>query len=329
MAPDVWPRAGIRRIGRTHSVDMIHCGRVLPEGVIANCVRYLTGVPFMCYVHGEDITCARASREHTILVRWVLKRAAYVVTNSRNSALLLDDDWGFPRERIRIMHPGVDIVKFQPQLKCPETRRALGWGERPVVVTVGRLQRRKGQDMLIRALPKIREQIDDVLYVIVGDGEERTRLEEMARELDLREFVQFRGETTDAELVNCYQQCDLFALPNRKIDRDIEGFGMVLLEAQACGKPVLAGDSGGTAETMILGKTGVIADCTSPDPLANEVVALLADENRRVEMGLAAREWVTERFDWSALAVEAAELFGLSASADVDQTKFPATETVR
>jgi phosphatidylinositol alpha-1,6-mannosyltransferase len=166
--------------------------------------------------------------------------------------------------------------------------------------------------MLIRALPQIRDSLPDVLYAIVGDGDQRPELERLVVENGVSDTVQFLGELPDERLIECYQQCDLFVLPNREVDGDFEGFGMVLLEAQACGKPVIAGDSGGTAETMVPGVTGLIADCTSPEPLATAVTEILID--RKLEdMSQAARAWVVDRFDWSSLASEAADLFGMIA----------------
>src|SRR5205814_1805956 len=100
----------------------------------------------------------------------------------------------------------------------------------------------------------------------------------------------------------CYQQCDLFVLPNREVNGDFEGFGMVLVEAQACGKPVIAGDSGGTRETMRPGETGLLVNCEGPELLANEVSELLLDRARREQMGSAARCWAEEQFDWQRLA---------------------------
>lgn len=163
--------------------------------------------------------------------------------------------------------------------------------------------------MLIRALPAIRACVPDVLYAIVGEGDERGYLERLVRECDVKSQVQFLGNLADAQLLECYQQCDLFCLPNREIDGDIEGFGMVLVEAQACGKPVVAGCSGGTSETMNVGATGVVVDCTAPEPLAAAVVRLLSDTRLREAMGSDARCFVRERFDWAKLAAEASALF--------------------
>jgi phosphatidylinositol alpha-1,6-mannosyltransferase len=126
----------------------------------------------------------------------------------------------------------------------------------------------------------------------------------------------------DDRLVQLYQQCDLFMLPNRQVGRDIEGFGMVLLEAQSCGKPVIAGASGGTAETMRIPETGLAIPCDEPGNLAAAVVELLADPGRRARMGAAAREWVVERFDWGNLSRQAEALFWGRLASDVPE---PAT----
>jgi phosphatidylinositol alpha-1,6-mannosyltransferase len=207
------------------------------------------------------------------------------------------------------MHPGVDVERFVPSEADEDVRATLGWRNRKVILTVGRLQKRKGHDMLIRALPEVRRAFPDVLYSIVGDGDEHDSLRQLVAELGLSEFVQFRGETSDEELIRCYQQCDLFVLPNRDVNGDFEGFGMVLLEAQACGKPVVAGASGGTAETMSIPETGHVVLCDRPDELAELVTRLLADEPLRATMGEAARAWAVERFSWESLSRQAHELF--------------------
>jgi glycosyltransferase involved in cell wall biosynthesis len=135
----------------------------------------------------------------------------------------------------------------------------------------------------------------------------------VARE-GLSDHVQFLGEIDDERMVQCYQQCDLFVLPNREVDRDIEGFGIVLLEAQACGKPVVAGTSGGTAETMQIPETGLVIPCEGPEVLASTVIELLADPVRRARMGEAARTWVVRHFDWSSLSCQAEALFEAGSS---------------
>jgi phosphatidylinositol alpha-1,6-mannosyltransferase len=117
------------------------------------------------------------------------------------------------------------------------------------------------------------------------------------------------SEISDEQMIQCYQQCDVFILPNRTIGQDIEGFGMVLVEAQSCGKAVIAGDSGGTKETMLDGQTGYVIDATSVSTISAKVCAMLDDDDSLQSMGIAAREHVVANLDWTALSSQAKALF--------------------
>jgi phosphatidylinositol alpha-1,6-mannosyltransferase len=321
-------RAGLRqyvgmarsllRLARAEGAGMLHCGKALPEGFLAWMLKRWCGLPYLCYVHGEELNLAAASRELAWLTRRALHGAAFVIANSRNTEALLRGNWGLPPERVRVLHPGVDASYFVPAPRDPGSRARIGWGERPVVLTVGRLQKRKGHDMMIRALAEVRRSVPEVLYAIVGDGEEREALETLVDAGGLRQHVQFLGELDDAGLLICYQQCDLFVLPNRQVGQDIEGFGMVLVEAQACGRPVVAGASGGTAETLRVPATGRLAAAEEPLALAEVVADLLRQPELREQMGRAARRWAAERFDWSALTRQGRQLFagGVAPAAD-------------
>ena len=231
----------------------------------------------------------------------VLRGADYVIANSENTRYILTRRWGLPERKVRLLYPGVDTAWFVPAPRDAAVRARLGWSERKVLLTVGRLQKRKGHDVMVRALATVRRRHPDALYSIVGDGDERSHLERLVDELDLSGHVQFLGEVDEETLLTCYQQCNLFVLPNREIEGDIEGFGMVLLEAQACGKPVIAGQSGGTMEAMKAPDTGLLVHCQQPEALAAAVDDLLSDASRPERMGQAARMWAVE-FGWDRLA---------------------------
>ncbi|MBI4524931.1 MAG: glycosyltransferase family 4 protein [Deltaproteobacteria bacterium] len=299
----------LRQLVGIERVESVHCGRCLPEGLLAWMIKQRLRIPYACYAHGEELNTTSTSRELSWLTRRVLRGSEFIIANSRNTERILRDKWGLSTNRIRLLYPGVDTKRFVPAVRNPAVRADLRWGERPVVLTVGRLQKRKGQDQMILALHAIRTAIPDVLYALVGDGEEREPLRQLVEKEGLGQHVQFMGGTDDELLVNCYQQCDLFVLPNREINKDIEGFGMVLLEAQACGKPVVAGNSGGTAETMRSPETGRIVSCYGPNELAAVLIELLKDPDLRAQMGTEARKWVVGHFDWSFLTREAEELF--------------------
>jgi phosphatidylinositol alpha-1,6-mannosyltransferase len=299
----------VSRLVRRERARALHCGKCLPEGLLAWLARRVHGLHYLCYVHGEELNLAGQSRELGWLTRRVLHSARLVIANSRNTERLLREEWGLHPEQVAVLHPGVDTDRFRPAERDPEARSRLGWGDRPVVLTVGRLQKRKGHDHLILALRAVRRAVPDVLYAVLGDGEERAALEDLVRREGLTGHVQFLGERPDGDLVACYQQCDLFVLPNRQVGQDIEGFGMVLVEAQACGKPVIAGRSGGTAETMNAAETGLLVAAEEPEPLADVLTELLRDAPRRAAMGRAARQWAVERFDWGPLTRRAEQLF--------------------
>ena len=296
--------------------DVIHCGKCLPEGLLALMIKLRRGTPFFCFAHGEELTLADTSQELRWLTRHVAARARSIVANTRHTKEILIKTSGAPEDRVLVLHPGVDATVFKPAPADPVVRERFGWTNRRVVLTVGALSMRKGQDMMIRALPEVRRHCPDVLYVIVGDGADKPRLETLVSEHQVGDLVQFRTTAGDAELIQCYQQCDVFALPNRRVGWDIEGFGIVLIEAQACGKPVIAGSSGGTAEAMDPGRTGELINCDRPEELARTVSALLGDPGRRAAFGERARQSVLERFDWPVLARQADALFTASASGD-------------
>lgn len=307
----------IMRTDRFDRSDQLHCARCLPEGWIAWLGKKLNGIRYVCYVHGEEANYAKSSRELGWMMRRVLYGSDFLIANSLNTKSLLQSDWQVPSSKIRVLHPGVDTKRFVPSERDTETRLRLGWGSRPVVLTVGRLEERKGHDTMIEAVARIRAIVPDVLYSIVGDGVQRQRLELLVQQHGVGGSVEFRGEPVDDELIECYQQCDLFVLANRQVGQDIEGFGMVLVEAQACGKPVVAGASGGTAETMRVGETGLIIDCTTPDQLVEIIPQLLGDETRRQQMGAAGRQFVVENLDWEPLAAQARAIFQQGSSPSV------------
>jgi phosphatidylinositol alpha-1,6-mannosyltransferase len=299
----------LMRTIKAHNIKQIHCGRCLPEGVLGWMLNRRLGLPYLCFVHGEDIQTAAESRELAWIIRQVFRHATRLIANSHNTARLLRDNWSVPDQKIAVLQPGMDGSRFVPAAPDQAFLQRMGWDKGPVILTVGRLQRRKGQDMLIRALAQLRQTHPSALYAIIGDGEERESLHTLVSELGLEPAVQFLGEVDDDTMIRCYQQCTLFALPNRTEGSDIEGFGMVLAEAQACARPVLAGDSGGTRETMRVGETGLIVDCTAPEPLAAALTSLLDQPERMRSMGLAGREHVQAELDWPVHVARAKALF--------------------
>ncbi|MDX9703635.1 MAG: glycosyltransferase family 4 protein [Candidatus Auribacterota bacterium] len=299
----------VRKIIKKEMISSIHCGRSMPEGLVCYLISKLSKVPYLCYVHGEEIATYEHSRELVFLSKLIFRESKAIIVNSNNSKEIMLNYVPDCKEKIHVLNPGVDSSYFSPAPFDPMIRKKHGWYGRKVVLTVGRLQKRKGHDYTITAISKIKKEFPDILYSIIGDGEELPYLKDLTKQLNMEKYVQFIGETDDKTLLECYQQCDLFILANRNVNGDIEGFGMVLVEAQCCGKAVIAGDSGGTKETMIPCKTGMIVDSEQPDVIAESILTLLKDDQKLVSMGENGYKWVRENLDWNSLVKKTIDLF--------------------
>jgi phosphatidylinositol alpha-1,6-mannosyltransferase len=210
-----------------------------------------------------------------------------------------------PLAALEYLPPGVDTERFRPDPAGRAlVRDRYHLGDRPTVVCVSRLVPRKGQDMLIRALPAIRRAVPDAVLLIVGGGPDRQRLATLAEQTGVAEDVVFTGTVPIAELPAHYAAGDVFAMPARTRGRglDVEAFGLVYLEASATGLPVVAGRSGGAPETVRDGVTGCVVDGRQAGELAEAVTGLLADPERAAKLGSAGREWAAQDWDWAELA---------------------------
>jgi phosphatidylinositol alpha-1,6-mannosyltransferase len=208
-----------------------------------------------------------------------------------------------------VLHPGVDEARFDPSVDGSGARAAHGLGDRPVVLCVSRLVPRKGQDVLIRGLPIVRERVTGATLVIAGGGPDRPRLERLAGAVDPRAVV-FAGEVSDQELPGLYAAADAFAMPCRSRwgGLEVEGFGIVFLEAAASGRPVVAGRSGGAAEAVEDVRTGLLVEGAEPKAVALAVSRLLTHREEARRMGAAGRARVEASFTWKGQAARLADI---------------------
>lgn len=210
---------------------------------------------------------------------------------------------GVPPERITLINPGVDVERFRPGLPTADLRQSLGLGDgQPLVLSVGRMQKRKGFDHVLAALPALLEHGHDVHYALIGIGEQMEELKAQARSLGLAERTHFLGHVSPDDLPRWYNACDVFAMPNREVDGDTEGFGMVFLEAGACGKPCIAGRAGGTGSAVADNVTGLRVDGTSTADIAAALNRLLSDRDLARAMGTEAHARAVQRHSWQKVA---------------------------
>ena len=298
----------VLKLIKEYGIEEVHCGRVIPEGVIARALKLLAGARYNCFVHGEDVETAATSREHSLLVKNVCKNASMLICNSENTANIVRKLGFDSGSKCEVLHPGVDTSRFEVAAPDTSFRQKMGWSGKRVLLTVGRLQRRKGQDFLIKSMPALLKEFPDLFYAVVGRGECYDELISLVDQHKLHDNVCVYPDMDDEALIKCYQQCDIFILPNRTIGNDIEGFGMVLVEAQVCGKPVIAGDSGGTRETMNIGKTGHIIDCSSTENLLNGLSPILRNPEI-VDGEVDIADYAKNRFNWDQHVAKAKRLF--------------------
>lgn len=292
----------IRSMASRHRPCIVHCGRALPEGVSALLAKMANGPKYLCWAHGEDIVSARSSRELFFLMRRVLSGAHALIANSHNTRALLEDSGARP-ERIHVVHPGVDDCRFSASRDPQVVRARYGVQDAFILLSVGRLQRRKGHDHVLAALASLGDLLPSLCYIIVGEGQERRRLEGLVEAFGLGGRVIFAGQVSGDDLPMYYAASDVFVLPNRvDDDGDLEGFGIVFLEAAACGKPVIAGNSGGVSEAVEDGVTGILVGGTDTAELAGAIRQLTLSSELRQRLGQAGRKRVQREFTWERAA---------------------------
>ncbi|MGW1951937.1 glycosyltransferase family 4 protein [Streptomyces sp. NPDC001920] len=300
------PAVTRRAVGllREHGCTSVWFGAAAPLGLMAPALRRAGAERLVATTHGHEAGWAQlpAARQLLRRIGEATDTITYLgeYTRARIATALTPE----AASRMAQLPPGVDEKTFHPGSGGDEVRARLGLTDRPVVVCVSRLVRRKGQDTLIRAMPRILAAEPDAVLLIVGGGPYEKDLRRMAHETGVAGSVHFTGAVPWSELPAHYGAGDVFAMPcrTRRGGLDVEGLGIVYLEASATGLPVVAGDSGGAPDAVLDGETGWVVRGGSPDEAAERVVALLGDAELRARMGERGREWVEEKWRWDLLA---------------------------
>jgi phosphatidyl-myo-inositol dimannoside synthase len=304
LLPTPAARRRITAVAREHRCSAVWFGAAAPLAVLAAALRR-TGVErIVATTHGHEAGWAMVPGARQVLRR--IGATCDVVTYlseyfSRRLAPALG-----PRATLRRLTPGVDVETFHPGVDGSAVRARHGLTGRPVVVCVSRLVPRKGQDALIRALPAIRSAVPGAALLLVGRGRFHDELARLARRLGVAEHVVFAGSVPAIELAAHYAAGDVFAMPcrTRRGGMDVEGLGIVYLEASALGMPVVVGNSGGAPEAVRNGETGYLVDGRDVTAIADRTAELLDDAPLRAKFGEAGRQWVQAEWRWDVVAAE-------------------------
>jgi phosphatidylinositol alpha-1,6-mannosyltransferase len=300
------PTPGVRRraadLVRSRGCDAVLFGAAAPLGLLGPSLRTAGASRIVALTHGHEAGWAQLPGPRQVLRR--IGDGVDVVTylgeyTRRRIASALS-----PAAAARMVQltPGVDAEIFRPDAGGDSVRLQYGLGERPVVVCVSRLMARKGQDTLINSFPALKRRVPDAALLLVGGGPYRKRLEELALESTWREDIVFTGSVPWPELPAHYAAGDVFAMPcrTRRHGLDVEGLGIVYLEASATGLPVIAGSSGGAPDAVLPGETGwvVPADFRASAELVERLAELLGDAAQGLAMGQRGRAWVRAEWSW-------------------------------
>ncbi len=296
---------------RHHDIRSIHCGQVFSTGFAGLGCQFFLGIPYVVYVYGADLLEFKGRRFWGDALRYILRRAHKIVAISEFTRRVAID-CGADVQRVSIIHPSLDLARFTKEVDRRMVREQYGWQTHKTVLSVGRLVERKGQDTVIRALAQVSERVPNVRYVIGGSGPYRDELVKIAHEYGVSERVEFLGFVDENELAQRYAAADVFATVSREIDEsgEVEGFGIVFLEANACGTAVLGGRSGGVEDAIADEYSGLLVDPNDIDAVAAVLVRLLQDDALRLRLGRDGRRRVFEQFD---RRVQARRLWELSA----------------
>jgi phosphatidyl-myo-inositol dimannoside synthase len=300
-----------REIARAEGCTAAWFGAAAPLGLLGSQLRTAGVGRVIASTHGHEVGWSMLPGARSVLRRIAAHADVITYLGDYTRAHLAPVVGG--RSELARLASGVDTELFRPDPNAgAAVRLRHGLVDRPVVVCVSRLVPRKGQDVLIRALPEIRRRVPDAALLIVGGGPYRARLETLAATAGLTDHVVITGSVPWPDLPAYYAAGDVFAMPCRTRLRgaDVEGLGIVFLEASATGLPVVAGDSGGAVEAVRPGETGVVVDGRSVAGVATAVAELLCDTPRRAAMGRAGRAWVEEFWRWERWADVLAGLLG-------------------
>jgi phosphatidylinositol alpha-1,6-mannosyltransferase len=273
-----------RHVSKEVNPDVTIYGYIL-IGFIGLLLKWITGNKYLVSTHGKDMLEFRNIPILHSIVQLILRKADGILANSAYTKKLVLD-YGVKPEQIALIYPGVDGA-FEPADKDEQLVNQYGLAGKYVLFTTGRLVRRKGHDRVIEALPTILQTIPEAVYLIIGDGPERSRLESLATEYGVAERVIFTGSVeTTQQLGVHYNLGDQFIMSSRvlKIKGNVEGFGIVYMEAASCKKPIIAGDSGGVREAVLDGETGVLVPPGEPQAIADAVIHLYKEEGYRKQL---------------------------------------------
>jgi asparagine synthase (glutamine-hydrolysing) len=287
--------ANAYKIVKEEKIDKLICGQVKIPGLVGYFLHKLLKKPYYVHTYGPEF---RESKLLTPLMKGILKKATKIIAISEFAkAQLLKEN--IPSSKIMTFTPGVDSRRFHPEVNAEKILKRHNLQNKTILLTVSRLDANKGIDTMINLMPEVLKKYPQAAYLIVGRGPQENYLKKLATEKS-KENIIFAGEVSDEELPLYYAACDVFVLLTREVPSRgfVEGFGIVFLEASACGKPIIAGKAGGSVEAVVNKETGLVVAPENEGEILSSIEKLLEDPHLRSKIGSNGRQRVEKEFDW-------------------------------
>jgi len=295
-------------------------GELVYLGWIGLFARYILGMKVVIYTHGEEIS-QESDTVYAKMSAFFLKNCHLVISVSHFCKSKIIQKFNLPSNRIKVIHNGVDTRKFHPPKEVEPIRIKNGWVHKKVIFSIGRHVKRKGFENLIMAIPDVIQEIPNIKLVIGGSGPMTDILKDLVSSLNLAEYVVFAGRLSETELTEHYGACDLFSMTNYTLpDGDTEGFGLVFLEANAAGRPSLAGQGGGSIEAVFDGINGATVDANNISEISAKIIDLLSDEIKLTALAKSSFAYAQSQ-DWNKKTTEM--VAAIKSSGDMRKTDTP------
>ncbi len=299
----------VKDLVRERKISTVFFGAAAPLGLLSRGLRKVGVKHIVALTHGHEVWWSKVW-PFTMAIKFISRHVNHLtyLGEYTRSAISRSVTEQAAANMVKIA-PGIDTDHFSPQ-DASELRREIGLTNKKVIVSVGRLVHRKGQDVLIEAMPSIIKEVPEAHILMIGEGPYRSYLETRVKTLGLQERVTFIGRIQYAELPRYICAGEVFVMPSRSrlAGLEVEGLGIVYLEASACGLPVIAGNSGGAPDAVLAGKTGLVVEGTKTEAVSSAVIELLLDPKRSQAMGLTGREWIIKEWRWDIWSSRFAEL---------------------
>jgi phosphatidylinositol alpha-1,6-mannosyltransferase len=288
----------LRSILKKENIEKVLIATILPAGIIGLILKIFYNISYVLFAHGRDVFYPKSFVRRCVIAL-ILKNAEKIIANSEYTKRCILH-FGIDFDKIAKVNPATDINFFMPLEDISAFKKTYGLEGKKIILTIGRLEVRKGHDMVIRTLPLIIKEIPEIIYLIIGKGDEEARLKSLVKELNVENFVYFIEDAPQENLPLFYNICDLFIMVSREIKDtgNVEGFGLVYLEANACGKPVIAGRSGGVEDAVIDGFNGLMVNPENMEEIKIAIIQLLKNKNLAFKLGNNGLKRARENFTW-------------------------------